>query len=543
MNTSVRELYKIGKEKMNTDYYCALDVFIQVYNMAIANSDKKLLGEVLLDMCFIYRNLSDSVNGFKTAEHALMCFEEMGDIEGQARANNYFGIFCFYSGLFQKALRYFMAAKDLVESKDCPKLYLSILSNIGEVHMEAADYNNAMPYYEKAETLAMLNQIDVYQAAVLTNIGNIHLLKNDLDKALDYFTKSFSLIDANNDIIYSGELLNKIGIIHMKKGNLDAARDYFYQAKERFASIDNKYYLIDVLIQLFDLELQSKSSDPLPLLDQAYKIAVSCSADKKLAEIEKLYHDYYVSIGEYKEALNHFTNYHYLVSKIESMNLIHRLEILKLESELVYKMPPNAMLNEIIENQSIESKKIVDLLKKQNSILIKQANYDTLTNMPNRRNINRKLESLTNPDFGKYHALIMIDIDHFKWVNDGMGHAYGDMCLGKIANILLEAMNQVKGFVGRYGGEEFICIVENVDINLIYHIAEQLRINVEGSNIPYTYGEKQFKVTISIGYTVILDYINASIKEYIEIADNALYQAKSAGRNCVRMASLDCPHA
>lgn len=538
MKTAVRELYETGKKKINSDYYFALDVFNQVRDMAIAISDKKLLGEVSLDMCLIYRNLSDSVNGFKIADSALNCFREMGDLEGQARANNFLGIFCFYSGLFQKALRYFMAAKALVESKDCPKLYLSILSNIGEVYREAKDYNNAMAYYEKAETLAILNQIDIYRAAILTNIGNISLLKNDFNEALDYYTKAFSLLDANNAIIYTGELLNKIGVIHMKNNNLNMARNCFYQAKKGFESIDNKYYLIDTLIQLFDLELQSKSSDPLPLLDQAYKIAVSCSADKKLTEIEKRFHDYYITIGEYKKALDHFTNYHYLVSKTESMNLIHKLEILKLESELVYKMPPNAMLNEIIEQQSSENKKIVDLLKEQNSVLIKQANYDTLTNMPNRRSINRKLESLTNPDIGKCHALIMIDIDHFKWVNDGMGHAYGDVCLEKIAHILIEAMNHMKGFVGRYGGEEFICIMENVDIDLVYLIAEQLRINVEGSNITYTYGEKQFKATISIGYTIIHDYINASIEEYIEIADNALYQAKSAGRNCVRMASI-----
>ena len=62
----------------------------------------------------------------------------------------------------------------------------------------------------------------------------------------------------------------------------------------------------------------------------------------------------------------------------------------------------------------------------------------------------------------------MIDIDHFKWVNDGMGHAYGDVCLKKISNLLLEATEKVNGFVGRYGGEEFICILENVDLSICF---------------------------------------------------------------------------
>lgn len=534
MDIAVRELYDAGKKKINSDYNGALDVFTQIRDRAIAMADKKLLGEVLLDICLIYRNLSDSVNGFKTADHALKCFKELDNIEGQARANNYFGIFCFYSGLFQKALKYFMAAENMIKNMSCPKLYLSILSNIGEVYKEAANYDYAMVYYKKAEVLAIQNYLDVYRAAILTNIGDVHLIKNDLDKALDYFIKAFSHLDPNSNDIYTGELLKKIGVVHLNKGNLDISKNYFSQAKEKFESIDNKYYLIDTLIHLYDLEKLSKNSEALPILEQAYKIASLSSADKKLAEIEKRFHDYYLPIGEYKKALHHFTNYHYIITKTESLNLIHKLELLKLESESAGEIPSNVMLNEIIESQYIENTRIVDILKKQNSILKKQANYDSLTNMPNRRSINRKLKSLNNPKVDKCHTLMMIDIDHFKWVNDGMGHAYGDVCLEKIAHILLEEMGQFKGFVGRYGGEEFVCILENVDFDLVCHIVEQLCEKVDKANIPYTYEEKQLKVTISIGYTTIVDFSSTSVDEYIEMADNALYEAKGSGRNCVR---------
>ena len=536
MNIAIRELYEAGKKKMNNDYHGALDIFTQVRDEALVGSDQKLLGEVLLDMCFVYRNLSDSVNGFKTSDYALKCYEGLNDIEGQARANNYFGIFCFYSGLFQQALKYFMIAEKMIQNEDCPKLYLSILSNIGEVYKEAADYDYAMSYYEKAKALAELFQIEVYQMAILTNIGDLHLKANDLNTAMASFTEALSHINASKDDIYAGDLFCKIGEAYMKSGNLHIARDYFYQAKEKFERIDNNYYLVYTYIQLYDLEILSESDEALPILGQANKLAIFCCADKKRAEIEKRFHDYYVSAGEYKKALSHFTNYHYLITKTESLNLINKLEILKLESELVNKRPTNVILNEIIESQSLENEKIVDLLKDQNLILQKQANYDTLTNMPNRRSINKKLKTLANPKPGTCHILMMIDIDHFKWVNDSMGHSYGDICLEKISHILSEAMGEVQGFVGRFGGEEFICILENFNVTSVCHIAEQLREKVENANIFYTHEGEQLRITISIGYTVISDFSRTSLAEYIEMADHSLYEAKSAGRNCIKVA-------
>lgn len=535
MSITVRELYEAGKKKMNSDYQDALDIFTQVRDRAIAEHNQKLLGEVLIDMCLLYRNLSDSLNGFKTSDWALKCYEKLSNIEGQARANNYLGIFCFYSGLYQQALNYFMTAEKMIQNdENYPRLYISILSNMGEVYKEAGNFDYAMAYYEKAKTLTDLNQIEAFQKPVLTNIGDLHLKFNNLNKAMDYFMEALSHANNPEDAISTGELFSKIGIIHMKNGSLDTSRDFFYQAKERFQSINNNYYLMDTLIQLYDLEILSGSDGTLSILEEANKLAVFCSADKKLAEIDKRFHEYYVSIGDYKKALDHFTNYHYLIAKTDSSNLIHKLEILKLEYEIVNNMPPNAMLNEIIETQSMKSKNIVDLLKKQNSLLEKQANYDTLTNIPNRRSINKKLESLSIPDIDKCHALIMIDIDHFKWVNDGMGHSYGDVCLKKISNILLEAMEKVNGFVGRYGGEEFLCILDNIDANCVCLIAEQLREKIENANINYSYEEKQHKITISIGCTTILDFSNNSITEYIDMADRALYKAKSSGRNCVR---------
>jgi len=533
MRTYTRELYESGKKIMNFDYNNALNIFHKVRDKAMETNDLRLLGEVLLDMCMIYRNISDSVNGFKTCREALKCFEELNDTESLARANNFLGIFYFYTGLFQKALRCFMTAKAAIKDRNCPRLYLSILSNIGEVYKEAANYDYAIAYYKRAEELAKANNIKDYQAMVLSNIGDVHVIKDNLTNALEYYTEAFSLIDPDSNILYSGDLYKKIGIVHLKKMDLDIAKSYLLKAKEAFEKIDNKFYLVETLLKIYDLEKLLGNQEILPILEQARTLASIIGADKKLAEIEKCLHDYYFLINDYKKALEHFTNYHYLVINSDSLNLIQKLEMLKLENEETDKMPPDNILDEIIESQYNESKKIIELLKKQNSMLEKQAYFDTLTDLPNRRSIERKLSSLENPEKGKCHAIMIIDIDHFKWINDGMGHAFGDDCLHKISSILHREVVQANGFVGRYGGEEFLCIIENTDLQAIHDITEQLRYRVENENICYTHKGKQYNVTISIGYTIITDFSDHSIDSYIEKADGALYTAKSLGRNTV----------
>lgn len=533
MENTIRELYEYGKKIMNTDYNKALEIFIKVRDEAMETNNLRLLGEVLLDMCMVYRNTSDSVNGFKTCGQALKCFQDLNDVENQARVNNFLGIFYFYSGLFQKALRCFMTAKTMVKDKDCPRLYLSILSNIGEVYKEASNYDYALAYYEKAEELASINHINDYQAMVLLNRGDVYVIKDNLAKALECYTSAFSLINHDSNMLYSGTLLNKIGVVHMKNMDLDIAKDYFLKAKEAYEKIDNKFYLIETLINLYDLEILLGNNEAIHILEQARSLATFSGADKKLAEIEKRLHDYYFLINDYKKALEHFYNYHYLENKTDSFNLIRKLEILKLENEEMKNMPSDSTLDEIIECQYNESKKIIETLEKQNLILEKQAYYDTLTDLPNRRSIDRKLQSLMNPEKGKYHALMIIDIDHFKWVNDGMGHAFGDVCLKKISKILSQEVTEANGFVGRYGGEEFLCILENIDLPSISSIAEQLRYRIEEANIKYTYKGKKLHVTISIGYTIISDLSTKSVDQYIEMADGALYEAKSSGRNAV----------
>ncbi|MDD5617653.1 MAG: diguanylate cyclase [Candidatus Omnitrophica bacterium] len=127
-------------------------------------------------------------------------------------------------------------------------------------------------------------------------------------------------------------------------------------------------------------------------------------------------------------------------------------------------------------------------------------------------------------------SLIMIDIDHFKAINDTYGHQQGDFILKSLAKIMLELSRKID-IVARYGGEEFCIVLPHTsqDGALIY--AERLRNTVESSDFKIASSSKNMKVTISLGIAGLDETKAQSPEELIKLADSALYQAKETGRN------------
>ena len=129
-------------------------------------------------------------------------------------------------------------------------------------------------------------------------------------------------------------------------------------------------------------------------------------------------------------------------------------------------------------------------------------------------------------------CLIMADLDKFKNINDTHGHVVGDRVLQDIARRLQAA---VRGFdiVGRYGGEEFIVILNNTSYKTAEQVAERIRTRVNGS--PVNVDGLAINMTISQGVTDAKPY--DTIESLVGRADDALYQAKNQGRDCVVMSA------
>lgn len=158
------------------------------------------------------------------------------------------------------------------------------------------------------------------------------------------------------------------------------------------------------------------------------------------------------------------------------------------------------------------------------------ANHDALTGLLNRRFLETSLSELWKYPIKvpSQAAVFMIDIDNFKNYNDLYGHPQGDACLRRIAAILKRVFDDYEGDVIRYGGEEFIAVVFSLDRKIVKGLGEEICRKVVEEGIP---NGRNSIVTVSVGICYVETTLNIPLSECINIADNALYQAKDSGKN------------
>ena len=170
------------------------------------------------------------------------------------------------------------------------------------------------------------------------------------------------------------------------------------------------------------------------------------------------------------------------------------------------------------QEQAIELISVTEALEKLSTL-------DPLMQIPNRLSLdtNMKVRYDSYQRYKKIFSLIMIDIDYFKSVNDTYGHLVGDDILKSVSKIIQENIRSADVF-GRWGGEEFMIICEETDIDGAYALAEKIRVAIEETEFDVV-GKK----TISLGVAQIEE--NISINDFIQGADDALFYAKNNGRN------------
>ena len=162
------------------------------------------------------------------------------------------------------------------------------------------------------------------------------------------------------------------------------------------------------------------------------------------------------------------------------------------------------------------------------------AERDPLTGLGNRRRLARELQELTPADGPALEfSLAMVDVDHFKSINDLLGHAVGDAVLVEVAQVLLDEAHD-GDVVVRYGGEEIVIVMPGASVDEAHARCERLRARIEAHDWPGLPAER--RLTISIG---VAGSPPCPADLVVSAADQAMYAAKRAGRNLVRVASDD----
>jgi len=166
-----------------------------------------------------------------------------------------------------------------------------------------------------------------------------------------------------------------------------------------------------------------------------------------------------------------------------------------------------------------------------------RAGTDALTGLPNQRASHETIQRMAaQADRSRRPvSVLLLDLDHFKQVNDVFGHAEGDNVLAAVG-VTLRSTIREGDFCGRFGGEEFVVVLPDTDLESAAIVAEKIRVGVEGIRVPSV----QREITISVGVATAPDH-GTEPATVTRVADRALYAAKAGGRNRVELAPLGAP--
>ncbi|RPH29778.1 GGDEF domain-containing protein [Buttiauxella warmboldiae] len=174
------------------------------------------------------------------------------------------------------------------------------------------------------------------------------------------------------------------------------------------------------------------------------------------------------------------------------------------------------------------TRRLMDKLLEEKETLTDLSMLDPLTGLYNRRGFRNRLDTILGLDAGQ-HFVLLLDIDHFKAYNDNYGHSMGDQALTRVSAAIRDAVRS-RDIVTRYGGEEFMVLLTDIDAERAIQTAERIRQRVYDLNIPHLFNDTDTHVTLSIGIAALEQQ---NIEEALRESDTALYQAKRQGRNSI----------
>jgi diguanylate cyclase (GGDEF)-like protein len=225
-----------------------------------------------------------------------------------------------------------------------------------------------------------------------------------------------------------------------------------------------------------------------------------------------------------------------------SFALAHRMKLLQ-EENIRIEREAAETLERRVQQRTEELDGALCSLSDAHQRLKDLSRIDSLTGIKNRASFNEqiRLEWQRGMRDKRALALLVIDIDHFKRINDTFGHLSGDVCLKEVAHVLAHQLHRASDDAFRFGGEEFVVLLPGTDLDGARHIGEQLRAAVEalcvalhGARIP---------LSISVGVAAMLPLPGTPLEALFGSADKALYQAKDAGRNRVCCAAASAAPA
>lgn len=491
---------------------------------------------------------------------------EHEDLKLIADSRSIRGALYSYIGDFSAALDDLVTAQDLYESLNLSGWANINLADVATSFRRYGDPQSAIRYYTKLKALYLKNNNQEQAMYVNSDIGLALDELGEHQQAVDNFLVSYQYFKEHQQEKVAATMATNIAYSLIKLNRLNEAEKYLIEAD----TVINEKDLTDYsFMKLFMAEIkfqQARYKEALTELEQGEKAFRTLQNNRGLTQLLQLKSNIYVAMNDLSAAYGALQEFVTLTKKVDGNSLSHHTTELKVKFDTSRIESENQRL---IENQNLKEQELA-LLEKNKSlqhIILLLAGFiltivsifaykqvhrnrqlqvialtDYLTKLPNRRHIYAQAAQYFQQALKQQSpfSVIIFDADHFKKINDNFGHELGDRALLTIASAS-QALTGNKDLIGRIGGEEFLILLPNTDAERACELAHQLQAQISrlgAEDLP-----AELKLTVSAGVATLAPqpnsdntYQDKDFASLLKRADDALYEAKNAGRNCVKAA-------
>jgi diguanylate cyclase (GGDEF)-like protein len=533
LSRQVELVLRVARQLGETDLSAALTLTEKAIALTTRGDwDQQPLDHQLAESFHLQGTLFLNLAEYRTA---LVCFSKaqslydaLEDLRNSAIELYYIGVAQAYVGLYPDALRNMFEAMAGFELEGDSPLISRFLNGIGYTYVVLNEPGKALPYLIESERIARQTNTRTDLANVLDSLGKAHLALRELDRALQCSLESVTICREVGALIKEAEYLLGLGSVYIARHDIAEADRCFRESLAIARRYGYRFAEAGALRSLGQVcKLQEQTDSATALIREALAIVqkielrqetYECLSD--LAAVAK-------EAGNFKEALNYYEQYHTAREAVFNEQTEFRLKSL----EITYELKQATKEKEIYFLKNVALQREIEQRVRAQASAERLAIVDSLTGLFNRRHLFSLAERQLAEALRHQQPLsvVMFDIDHFKKVNDNYGHAAGDKVLSILSSSVERTLRRSDS-VGRYGGEEFVVLLPQTDLDSAHTLAERLRTEI--AELAIDLDHDRISVTISAGVAGLpAPQPDDRIDRLIDRADQALYLAKQNGRN------------
>jgi len=494
--------------------------------------DKATEGRSLHYLGIIHNALAEQPAAIENVTAALHIFEAIQDLESLGAAYNMLGniqfSLCDYSG----ALDWYGRGLEARERAGDQVGVAGSLGNIGNVYGERGDLADALVFHQRGLEQAIRIGSTALEISSLCNLGGDYVDLGRYEEGIAVCRRSVELGETLEDWEKVAVALTSMGFAYAKTERRTEALDCYTRALEisranqlQKAEAHSLFSIGEILLSQGALiQARERAAESAALASAIGARRTEFQSFQILAEVCK-------RLGDYAAALGHFETFRRLEKEVFTEEAEERAKSMVIQMEVEHHRREAESLAGI--NTALSEANAA--LSEANTRLEALATTDPLTGLPNHRALVAALDAQTARSRREERpcALLFVDIDHFKSINDIYGHPIGDAVLREFVACVRACLRE-EDILGRWGGEEFLILLPGTGPERALRVAERVRSSVAAQPLLVRDGgeivKKGLHVTCSIGSAACPPQA-ATRDDLILAADQALYAAKRLGRN------------